>query len=498
MVLGVWLGPVGFVVLGFWLLIDIGLNGRMAVRFALVLVLCVAVGLVRGSSVAQADLPAGATESTGADIRVIGFARPDVNGDTVRGEVVRYKVGETWQSGGGSAILVKLPPGMTVARSDELTVESWNLQSLDEVSPGYARYLESLGVSGSAWANAVTVANEGPRLFHWFADLRREVMIRLRDAIPGDAGALAAGIVTGDDSALSDGAQQDFLATGTSHITAVSGSNVAMVLAIWSVAFPFGRNRRRLLVQWGIVLSIVAYALFTGAEPPVIRAAIVAGVALFAGRVGRTPDIMTLLGLSAAILALANPHNVHLASYWLSIVASVAIAVRMPVSATGGAVRSVRGVLEGVVIAQVATVPLVLAWFGTWAPTSVVANVLMAPLMWAAFPLCFLLAVVAMTVPVLTAVFALLPTLVLEVSLRVVHVLADALPPVTVGAAGPAAYLAVVVPCLAIVALMARDSHRWWPILEDRWREQPLVTLVTVVAPIAGLVFGALVAVSLW
>jgi competence protein ComEC len=324
------------------------------------------------------------------------------------------------------------------------------------------------------------------------------VSTSLVDAMPGDAGALAAGIVTGDDSSLSLEATSDFLATGTTHITAVSGSNVAMVLAVWSVVLPIGRQRRRMLIQLAIVGTILAYAVLVGMEPPVSRASIVAVGALLASRVGRVPDVMTLLGLSAAVLALVNPLNVHLASYWLSIVASVAIAIRMPLPGSSGGKQAFRSLLEGVVIAQVATVPLVLAWFGTWSPTSVVANVLLAPLMWAAFPLCFLLAMVTVAAPPLTPLVTLPPELLLEVSLRVVHVLARALPPVTVGETGPAAYLAVALPCVVIVLLMAGDSHRWWPVIADRRRDQPVVTLLAVVAPLIGILIGALVTVTLW
>jgi ComEC/Rec2-related protein len=497
-VLGVWLGPVAFVVLALWLLIAFGLTGRFDARFTIVLVACVAIGALRGAGTGNSPLPATAVNSTGGIIDIDGFARPDVRGDSVQAIVGEFMVDGLPVDGDGVHVLILMPPGTTVVRGERLLITGWDVQPLEGFSPGYAQYLRGQGVAGRAEIHSFEVIEPGPVVFRWFADLRREVSSRLMEAIPGDAGALASGIVTGDDSALSEQATRAFLDTGTSHITAVSGSNVAMVLALWSVVIPVGRQRRRMLFQLAIVGSVVAYAIFVGLEPPVTRASIVAAGALLAGRVGRVPDVMTLLGLSAAVLALANPLNVHLASYWLSIVASVAIAIRMPVVGSADAKRAFRSLLEGVVIAQVATMPLVLAWFGTWSPSSVMANILLAPLMWAAFPLCFLLAVVIMVLPPLAPFLTLPSALLLEISLRVVHVLAEALPPVTVGEAGPAAYLAVTVPCVVIVLLMAGESHRWWPVIADRRRDQPVMTLLAVTAPLIGILIGALVAVVMW
>src|SRR3712207_7452256 len=51
--------------------------------------------------------------------------------------------------------------------------------------------------------------------------------------------ALLAGLVTGDDAALSPARQESFLETGTTHLTAVSGSNLAILLVI---AASLGRS----------------------------------------------------------------------------------------------------------------------------------------------------------------------------------------------------------------------------------------------------------------
>ena len=96
---------------------------------------------------------------------------------------------------------------------------------------------------------------------------------RLRRAVPGDSGVLLGGLVVGDDRALSDDLKQSFRETGMSHITAVSGSNLALVVVLlMAVGGPIGLRRR---VVWllAVTVAIWLYAAITGLEPPVVRAA---------------------------------------------------------------------------------------------------------------------------------------------------------------------------------------------------------------------------------
>ena len=59
--------------------------------------------------------------------------------------------------------------------------------------------------------------------------MRAEMSESLRRLVPGDAGALLAGLVVGDDSALSRERETAFTNSGTTHLTAVSGSNLALI-----------------------------------------------------------------------------------------------------------------------------------------------------------------------------------------------------------------------------------------------------------------------------
>ena len=95
----------------------------------------------------------------------------------------------------------------------------------------------------------------------------------LTGVVPGDKGALLSGLVTGRDDALSDERKEAFRNTGTSHITAISGSNLALLVTIATLSGRFLGLRRRRSWQIGLIVALWGYALLTGFNLPVGRAA---------------------------------------------------------------------------------------------------------------------------------------------------------------------------------------------------------------------------------
>jgi len=279
--------------------------------------------------------------------------------------------------------------------------------------------------------------------------------------MPGDAGALAAGIVTGNDAALSDAAVAAFRRTGTSHITAVSGSNVGVVLAIWYAVVPPGKLRRRRLVRLVIILSVWTYALMVGFEPPAIRAALVTTGVLIGARAGRRPDPLTLLALASGIMVIASPRTIEQVSFWLSVVASAAIITRVPAVTSSSRLRTVKDLALGVAMAQLCTLPIILLAFGSWSMAGLVANLVLAPVIGVAFPLCFALAALSLIAPPLAEVLAPVCTVPLELALALVSTFAKTAPALAFGESGPIALIAVALPCLLAMAILSRDVQRW-------------------------------------
>lgn len=248
-------------------------------------------------------------------------------------------------------------------------------------------YLERRGCLGVAFARSVRIEQHAAWTDHPLAAARERLGDVLQSLAPGDEGVLLTGLVTGDDAALSAARKAAFKATGTTHLTAVSGSNLALAAGMLTTVGVAAFGRHRVIWQAVAIAGIWAYALVSGAQSPAVRAAIVATAAICAFRFGRKPDYPTLILLAAGGMVLVDPAQLHAIGFQLSVVSSLALAFVLPGMAGAGWRRAVAGALSATAAAQIATLPLLLAAFGTISLASLPANLLVAPLAAIVMPL---------------------------------------------------------------------------------------------------------------
>ncbi len=138
-------------------------------------------------------------------------------------------------------------------------------------------------------------------LFRW-----REIMSRrVRSVLPGDEGALLAGILYGE-RGLSRAANLSFRNAGMTHLIAVSGSNITLIVSFFVPLFILlGYRRKSAIILSG--LGILLFVLFVGAQASVVRAALMGWLALLARVFGRKAEAMRLLAIAAAIIVIFDP-----------------------------------------------------------------------------------------------------------------------------------------------------------------------------------------------
>lgn len=123
---------------------------------------------------------------------------------------------------------------------------------------------------------------------------------------PDPEASLLAGILLGVETGLSKDLQQAFKDTGTAHIIAISGFNIAIIAGLFSTLFS------RLLGQTrGAIVSILGIAIYTflvGADAAVVRAAIMGGILITARLLGRRNDGFNALMVSAVAMSIKDAH----------------------------------------------------------------------------------------------------------------------------------------------------------------------------------------------
>jgi competence protein ComEC len=261
------------------------------------------------------------------------------------------------------------------------------VESAADLSIGNRAAMASKGCIASMFALSMRVVESTASPQRALSDVRTRLGAVLRGSAPGDAGVLLSGLVTGDDDGFSRERKEAFIRTGTTHLTAVSGSNLALVASILATIGAATVGRHRLYWQSIVILGVWTYALVSGSHAPSLRAAIVATAAVLAFRFGRRPDFVTLILLAAGLMALLEPRQIESLGFRLSVAASLALAIVVAGLMATDRTSRLAVLLTASVAAQLATLPLLLPIFGTMALTSVPANIVAAPMVAIAMPL---------------------------------------------------------------------------------------------------------------
>jgi len=206
-------------------------------------------------------------------------------------------------------------------------------------------------------------------------------LVAAAQVLPGDARGLLPGLTLGDTRNVPDSLTTAMKATGLTHLTAVSGGNLAVTIAIVLFLARALRASRRLQVS-AALLVLGAFVLLVHAEPSVLRAAVMATVALIGFWLGRPRAAIAGLFGSLALLLLIDP---WLAVSWGFALSAAATAGLLLLGAvlTRWLVRwlphALAATIAVAIAAQVTTGPLIAALAGGVPLASVPANVLAVP-----------------------------------------------------------------------------------------------------------------------
>jgi competence protein ComEC len=209
------------------------------------------------------------------------------------------------------------------------------------------------------------------------ANSARAAVLRGGTALPATERALLAGFLLGDTRALPDDLVRDFRDAGLSHLLAVSGANVAFVLAIVGPVLRRLRLGSRLV---GGLAVLVLFGTMTRWEPSVLRASAMAGIAMAATFLGRPAPATRLLAFAAIGLLVADPFLVHSVGFLLSSGAAAGILLLGPaISARIPGPRVIGDALGVTAAAQIGVLPVILPVFGAMPLIALPANLLAAP-----------------------------------------------------------------------------------------------------------------------
>jgi competence protein ComEC len=162
----------------------------------------------------------------------------------------------------------------------------------------------------------------------FFSNLRASFLSQLRGLSP-DSRALVAGLAIGERDLLSANAEHNMKQLSLTHLVAVSGANLAIVMgAIYLVARSLLLPR---LLRFTLAGAAAAgYIAIVGPEPSVLRAAAMAYAVLLAAFLGRASGATQALGWSIVFLVTVDPWLAADFAFALSVLATVGLLILGP------------------------------------------------------------------------------------------------------------------------------------------------------------------------
>ncbi len=294
-----------------------------------------------------------------------------------------------------------LGPRRAARRRPGRSAPGLGVRCVRSTTPGFASFLLRRGIAGELEVDEAE--RLGPAAFapvRWAQAFRALAGRSIQSSFPPREAGLLMGLALGDDSHLDPGLERDFRATGLSHLLVVSGENVAMVLApIVALGAALGWSRwPRFALGMG---TVAFFVVLTGAEPSVMRAGVMAGLALIGVLLGRPRSTGSILAGAVVVLLVLDPALVWSVGFQLSVAATASmVALATPISTRLRFLPSALALATGATLAaQVGVTPLLLFYFHEVPVSTVAANVLAFPAVAPALLLGLAAATIGIVVP---------------------------------------------------------------------------------------------------
>jgi competence protein ComEC len=270
---------------------------------------------------------------------------------------------------------VRLPAGFHLSYGDRLRLAG-NLDGVVEDSqPYFTSHLARRGVfSRMPYPQIDWISSgHGSQIYRMLYSLRARAQTLIYNQVPFPESSLLEGILLGIEWNIPGILRQAYRGTGLIHIIAISGFNIALIANVVAQLF-----RRIFPHAWAAVLSICAiffYTLLVGAEPAVVRAAIMGSLAIPAHYIGRRIFGLHALVVAASLMLLFNPFLLWDISFQLSFLATMGLMLLVDPLATW-----VHGIIDRHFSEQSAdrSMPLLMLVITTFAAQFAVSPVLFA------------------------------------------------------------------------------------------------------------------------
>lgn len=318
---------------------------------------------------------------------------------------------------------------------DEIAIEGKASLPKGKSNPSgfdYSLYLKRMGIEAlmyskgdDAYLKTGETKSSTLLVRKWIGWLREKTNRTIKNNLVGTPKAIVEAVILGRRTGIHPGIEETFARTGTMHILAVSGLHIGIVGAVM-LAFLKGI---RLPARGAYVITIICicvFAVFTGARPSAMRAALMGSFLLAGLALGRKTDLTGSLALSAFIITFFAPSQLFMPGFMLSYLAVLSIIFITPLvdpifglnreKVDKGRGKGKGMILRGYILQSFSVslavclgmMPVIARYFHIVTPISLVMNLIAVPVLFVVIIMSFciiLTGAFSMLVPV-TSLFA--------------------------------------------------------------------------------------------
>jgi len=271
--------------------------------------------------------------------------------------------------------------------------------------------------------NFISKNSDGNFLLRTSFLTRKFLASNLEKNLPIPHSTIAMGILLGVKNQLPEFTQNDFKNSGLQHLLVVSGSNVTIIIIFISFLF---KNLGRNIVFLISIFALIFFISMTGADAPILRATIMGTLVGLAKTMGRFTDSKNLILLSAVIMGMFSPRIIQSdIGFYLSFLATLGIVLwSTPIENYLKFIPenfAIRALLAVSLAAQIAVLPILGLFFGTFPWSGILANLFAEPLVVMGMFFSFVVSVLGMLPIFLSKIISIPAFIILECLIQIAH-----------------------------------------------------------------------------
>lgn len=242
----------------------------------------------------------------------------------------------------------------------------------------FRSYLMKQGIYYQIIVNSLDqISCEGYHPLNHLFIMRSNLLSKVENKLSPFTASWLNSLVLGDDSSLDEETLMLFQKWGLTHIIAISGTHIALLLSfLYLVLIKFSILTKE-KAQWFVVLFLPIYAVLAGGEPSVWRSCIMAVILILLRKLKMTNSVLDVISIVFIGLLLINPYYIYHVGFQFSFLVTFCIFLSRKWLS-----HSQNSLMQGLkvsFIAQMIILPLQFNYFSFFQPLSILLNVFIIP-----------------------------------------------------------------------------------------------------------------------